>query len=202
MTTTKYKPILFSSPMVRALLDGRKTQTRRVIKPEVWEETGPDGEPNGLRWSKFPCWEGTPEELASLAPYHVGDVLWVRETLDNRKERETLVYAADHMHVKTVPLGTTLKCKVIPSIHMPRWAARLFLEVVDVRAQRVQEISEEDARAEGCEPNLIRVDPIDYPYRAGFSQLWDSIHGPGAWARNDWVWVYTFKPAAKPENWA
>ena len=109
-----------------------------------------------------------------------------------------------------------------PSIHMPRAAARLFLEVADVRAQRVQEIGEEDAKAEGVQTERDHYGgdtPLMYlgtvrwhrydseacsavNARESFRTLWDSIHGPGAWALNLWVWAYTFRPATKPEDWA
>lgn len=189
----KERPILFSGPMVRAILDGRKTQTRRVVKGEA------------LRWLSpevgfAPTFVANPEN--SLCPYGgPGDRLWVREThyvesagYEDGTGRRIFYRASDG----DAPISLWR-----PSIFMPRWASRLTLEVTAVRVERVQDISGEDAKAEGCDASGCWEhdhDPEDLgcldsrvpTYRA----LWDSINGkrPGcAWADNPWVWVIAFR---------
>jgi hypothetical protein len=177
----KERPILFSGPMVRAILDGSKTQTRRVAK-EFDEMPNLDG-----ILQRFPhqngCRHGSP-----------GDRLWVRETfaMNEAKAGPPVVYRADHGEAQSVfverPHSAEWDVVVTrwrPSIFMPRAASRILLEITDVRVQRLQEISEEDARAEGCEP-------FAYP-RDRFQGLWDTIHGSGAWHANPWVWAITFR---------
>ena len=140
------KPIIFSAPMVRALLDGRKTQTRRILKPQIVCHTGPVP---AFTWGKFSGlypddWFGYGNAIDGALPYAVGDRLWVREAfsydrLDVDKDG-TLPpwYWADG----NPSSGDWTKPK--PSIHMPRWASRITFEVTEVRVQRLQEISEED----------------------------------------------------------
>ena len=183
------KPILFSAPMIRALLDGRKTQTRRVLKPQ----------PDDL-------YEGQVPRQLHVA---IGDRLWVREAhyLTDDGDNEYAVYAADEDDVrahntKLQRMGSTIDealwrqhAKLRPSIHMPRWASRLTLIVTDVRVQRLQEISEEDATAEGWGGWLDSQTSDGFDGngpRTWFHKLWDSINGPDAWDRNDWVVAYTF----------
>ena len=188
MITMKYKPILFSPPMVRALLDGRKTQTRRIIKPApgcMDNDSGIVIAPSLNAWKAEGRWW-----VCKPPPIRVGDVLWVRETWS--RLGDMYVYKSS---------GQFPGDRWRSPIHMPRAAARIFLEVVDVRAQRVQEIGEEDAKAEGAPAQPIDSAPGE-KYRNDFAYLWDSIHGPGAWALNSWVWAYAFKPATKPEDWA
>jgi hypothetical protein len=146
------KPIIFSSPMVRVILEGRKTQTRRVINPQ------PPSKP--CRCAYTPGgWsiESEPNEFGAIGclcghkttpRYDVDDVLWVRETWAKKTESGETVYyyKADYTEVPGLTLGVQ---KWRPSIHMPRVAARLFLRVTDVRAERLQEITIRDARAEG-----------------------------------------------------
>ena len=164
------KPILFSSPMVRAIQDGRKTQTRRVVKP-------PPREWFGKEWieAKYKC------------PYPVGTRLWVRETF-HHGTKDDIIYKAD---------GDSGYLKWTPSIFMPRWASRINLEVTATRAERLQEISEEDAKAEGCllyydAPN--RVDRRHPKYSENFHTFWDSINGKKyPWRANPWVWRYEFR---------
>lgn len=239
------RPILFSGAMVRAILDGRKTQTRRAVKligAEVIEEaiTGP--------------WPFSPQHDDWLAcPFgSVGDRLWVRETWGHRGSawnntkpaiREvSIAYAADNAsrvivrprddesglpkqhclprfkgkpHPTEEHYGECLESfwkAWRPSIHMPRWASRLTLEVTGVRVERLQAISEEDAKAEGAR----RFDglPSTHPYgqdarwscgeptstqeclgtaRMAFANLWESINGAGSWDANPWVWVVDFR---------
>ena len=203
----KYRPILFSGPMVRAILEGRKTQTRRVvtIPRELHCEEGHSGPGSYMFLNDCPQ-----EGVAFLkCPYGVpGDRLWVRETwaaphaYDGMPPR-TIPGAANWHYAATEERGGLLWR---PSIHMPRWASRITLEVVSVRVERLQSISAQDAVAEGIE--LERWKTGEYPavdmgmewdahvLREAYRRLWESINGtrPGfAWADNPWVWAVEFK---------
>jgi len=191
----KERPILFSGPMVRAILSGRKTQTRRIVKPQP-DESGLSKKDGAEYWEdasgrKYICPFGVP-----------GDRLWVRETWRTTKSLEHLAprniasgapleYMADRC---LTPGGGRLEYrgKARPSIFMPRWASRINLEVADVRIERLNDITEEDAKAEGWD-GYISYMPQPHPAIAEFSRLWESIHGPGSWDHNPWVWVVTFK---------
>ena len=257
-------PILFNTDMVRAILDGTKTQTRRLVKPQpVWM-----ADPN----IPFKTLDANPKGIIK-SPYQVGDILWVRETTwiseckryiaqglerghsskldiinletgkryiwqDNRGDyaftdamitswswegrylrnnRQTpdfgVGFADVDTTIKIVPFSGNIILKKyeaqfrkkLPSIFMPKSAARLWLEVTDVRVERLQEITEKDARAEGIvapmeicsfrtpEQPCNTMEPFGYRYE--FSKLWDSLYqkqGYG-WEVNDWVWVYGLK---------
>lgn len=195
-------PILFSETMVQAILDGRKTQTRRVVKPQHEEMVATGGALLGWTGDH---WHGY------ISPFGwPGDHLWVRETFtyvaDGFAIRPGIAYRADkHVEWLHAPKdGTTVynadnpECwKWRPSIHMPRWASRITLEIVNVRVERVQEIGEEDAFAEGAQ--LGRV--LGYgrlgmqSHREGFMNLWDEINDKRGfgWLSNPWVWVIKFK---------
>lgn len=185
--TARERGILFSADMVRAILDGRKTQTRRIVK------LPPMLEPITVRvtWDEKIGWYAYDEEYPDeghvpLEPkYSVGDRLWVREA--HRKDALLgVAYRAD----ESDEFVNSHRWR--PSIHMHKAHARIWLEVTDVRVQRVQEIGEEDARAEGC--GIILGVKIDADTgRRHFAQLWERINGPGAWSRNDWAWAYTFR---------
>lgn len=176
----KERPILFSGPMVRAILDGRKTQTRRIVKPQPTNDyvtfmplsselvgvTKHGGPIDNRGWLHCPYGK-------------TGDRLWVRETWCPDVEPYTFRYKADG--------GEPLE-RWRPSIHMPRWASRITLEVVSVRVERLQDISEEDALAEGITLVERGTSPVDQ-----FNKLWESINGPGSWEANPWVWVVSFK---------
>lgn len=180
---SKERPILFSGPMVRAILDGRKTQTRRIVKPQ------PKGTPElggfGRLWfdgrDDMNCPHGLP-----------GDRMWVRETfaIVNKDCGPVAVYCADG-EFQPDYIGHRWS----PSIHMPRWASRISLEVISVRVERLCGITEADAKAEGAEPSIVGADLDHLKYRAGFQTLWESINGDGSWALNPWVWVLEFKRA-------
>ena len=170
------RPILFSGPMVRALLEGRKTQTRRVMKPQ----------PKGMaRLDTGGSWPLASGSEFMRCPYGVpGDRLWVRESWRKADSMtESVFYRAD----EEWNAGAGWK----PSIHMPRWASRLTLEVTGVKVERVQEISERDAVAEGMPPSV----PDQATAVEIFEELWDSINearGYG-WSVNPWVWALTFR---------
>lgn len=166
----KERPILFSAPMVRAILEGRKTQTRRIAK----EFDPTPGKMDGIL-SRHPhqqgCRYGKP-----------GDRLWVRETWGWDDEDPSAVnprYRATHSSAD----------RWIPSIHMPRWASRITLKVESVRLERLQDISQKDAYSEGVTIN----DPDGCDPVMSFAELWESINGPGSWEANPWVWVVQFK---------
>ncbi len=172
-------PILFSSEMVLAILAGRKTQTRRVMKPQ------PTGKP------------------FQFITFNVvtGDRLWVREKL-HRIDGQTFYSADGHPLAMAQPWAW--KRRELPSIHMPRWASRITLEIINVRVERVQDIGENDAEREGVEmwcemfKDYSRKD--DNPGwardpRYSFQTLWDSINAERGfgWDVNPWVWVIEFK---------
>ena len=185
------KPILFSGPMVRALLEGRKTMTRRTLDPEL--ESSCQAGDILVRWG--PQFGGS---CARFRPkYAVGDRLWVREGLaadSNDQGIEWPCYAVDRKAVWPMTAGWRWKNKALPSIHMPRWASRLTLIVESVKVERLQDISEEDAIAEGCAPDEAGLNPNSIgPAKAIFEQLWNSINGPGAWDANPWVAAIGFR---------
>ena len=185
-------PILFSSEMVRAILDGRKTQMRRVIKPQpffstIWEN-GYQTDYCEVEWDNK-RYNDDCGEIEDYCPYgKPGDTLWVRESF-SMADRGTLVfsYRATEEHPQHY--------KYRPSIHMPRWASRLTLEIVSVRVERVQSISDDDALAEGVDRTNARI--VGCP-KERFHRLWDSINGKRngdayAWDKNPYVWVIEFR---------
>lgn len=207
----KERPILFSAPMVRAILDGRKTQTRRAWKlsrgMQWYDELGGEDkgwfcDAGGLGWwhvEEMVCPYGTP-----------GERLWVRETFRetwDMSDRAVMEYRAGGTRLiegKSVIHGehrpTSILPKWRPSIFMPRWASRITLEITDVRVERLQEISEEDAQAEGVEMGYHfhgfaaeRHPPTPVGFRPMFRRLWGEINGEGSWEANPWVWAITFK---------
>lgn len=200
----KEHPILFSAPMVKAILDGRKTVTRRVVKPqppanahqvETWHH--PDTKPRFFAWTTAgeisDQWEPLP------CPYgQPGDRLWVRETFCpiypqdphyNGGRPIEYDYQATYKHGDRLGDLIGAKKKWKPSIHMPRWASRITLEVTGVRVERLLDISEADARAEGISCNGCPGRHATADFRA----LWESINGPSSWDANPWVWVVEFK---------
>jgi len=226
----KERPILFNGAMVRAILSGQKTQTRRVVKGIALEWLQPE---------MF-----TPEFVADpgngMCPYgQPGDRLWVRETWGYRGSRIStawpgiqkvdIEYSADSQrseyerpanddsgipkqrpcrededYIEDYYNGylTRYWKQWRPSIHMPRWACRLVLEIVSVRVERLNDISESDCWAEGIErstesPAQASSQFSDYASpRAAYMHLWESINGPESWTANPWVWVVEFKKVA------
>lgn len=189
---TKERPILFSAPMVRAILDGRKTQTRRIVKPQPNEFI--DRLHGGSLKKRFPykledddgnpCGIGFQDDNGNYwtCPYgQPGDVLWVRETwIAPYVKTEIARYKADE------PEGC-LPRKWKPSIFMPRWASRISLRVTSVRVERLNDISQTDAIAEG----VSGVNTGDFV--TAYSELWESINGTDSWQANPWVWVIEFE---------
>ncbi|UYW74117.1 hypothetical protein OFY05_00745 [Pseudocitrobacter faecalis] len=188
----KERGMIFNAEMVRAILDGRKTQTRRVMKPQ------PEQCPRGGHWwpsNVFKTMLHVENEIQNgeggwgglvgdACPFgKPGDRIWVRETFGDCGVR--LVYRAD--------TDDGARCKVnrwTPSIHMPRWASRILLEITDVRVERLNDISECDAKAEGAPTECTLIGDKHYP---GFRSLWKSIYGDDSWQANPWVWVIEFK---------
>ena len=210
---------------VRAILDGRKTQTRRPVQSpaknmqregmEVIKRRAP-----GDRWYGDHVWsmrgptgvwgDYTDDRFRSLCPFGVpGDLLWVRETFHRcpHCELEPIAYRADDTRHRS------RKCEAhgwIPSIHMPRCVSRLTLRVTDVRVERVQDISEDDARAEGVRADNAAVvidadgkirNDLSHTHRGAFAAAWDAVYGkrdpttPTSWTANPWVWVVSFERA-------
>lgn len=207
------RPILFSAPMVRALLAGTKTQTRRVVKlPHQnplgqWEPTRFGG-PNGGRTKRGETipeqggiWHTRTGDHLGCPHGHPGDRLWVREAWARyRSAYGKPVYRADPEWVGVPSPQANGRWR--PSIHMPRHASRITLEVTGVRVERLQDISEADSIAEGIHKPLgsqfwhtdpgANILPGDTPVWA-YRNLWESINGPGAWDANPFVWVVEFK---------
>ncbi|HHL4120193.1 TPA: hypothetical protein ACQ7VI_000339 [Klebsiella pneumoniae] len=245
----KERGMIFNGEMVRAILDGRKTQTRRIMKPQ------PEPCPRGGHWwpsNVFKTMLHVEEEMQNgkggwgglvgdACPFgDVGDRIWVREayrfpaSLDDvsptgvgemavatgyRKPWAPTFYEftgtfSDGWKGFETPPKVSDAGKLRPSIHMPRWASRILLEITDVRVERLNAISPEDAESEGLErtnftgfgdePGLpsypepdVYFDPLkkqwkEYPPEA-FAGLWESIYGEGSWQANPWVWVIEFK---------
>lgn len=205
------RPILMSAPMVRATMrevevpDTGKTNTRRIPRGEVLQEEALPSEAQedlDLRgWGRYPQADGS--AVWVKVPWAVGDRAWVRETWAQHTRAEDRVYAKGDGHPWGSPIyRATFGAILAPAcegftpwrspIHMPRWASRLTLMIEDVRVQRLQDISEEDARAEGW-PNTPGAALRDaYPI-GWFGNLWDDIHGHGAWDANPWVAALTFR---------
>lgn len=224
----KERPIIFKSEMVRAILEGRKTQTRRIVKFQPEIETGydyPHENETGYFWKKEESYDSFDEMIADMIKHcpfgKVGDRLWVRENFCCFDEDwrfmgrphdlkdgpwRNILYEADN--------GIDHGCGWRPSIHMPRWASRITLEITSIRVERLQDISEKDANAEGVEFDSGWEEPMGEGYTDGwgfvdymnedqdysmksakdsFESLWKSINGPESWNQNPWVWVIEFK---------
>ena len=197
------KPILFPSPMVRAILDGRKTMTRRALKPQPIGLSYPVRPEHraGQNWvfmnrTDEPGYQWAGDDFKTK--YAAGDQLWVREAFSGPwgcrnlppsswPETCQIWYWADGNPED----GDWTKPK--PSIHMPRWASRILLKVTAVKIERLQDISEEDAKAEGVEPRIDHVGDAHCLYTMPFNILWTTINGPGSWEANPWVAAYTFE---------
>jgi len=192
----KERPILFKGEMVKAILGGRKTMTRRIVKPQP-DYQGFDGPPRYQ--SAFGEW-GYPAQRGQKCPYgRPADRLWVREAFcflihNGTGERKTFYRADGILH--NPPRGWK------PSIHMPRTVSRITLDIIAIKIERLNDISEEDARTEGITNGGCLECGNDEPCdcdnpspdaRDSFINLWESINGPGSWLENPWVWVVEFK---------
>lgn len=226
-SNSKERGMIFNGPMVKAILSGQKTQTRRIMKVQP-VLNGSFYEVYGAGWSKgvksVPVVHG--HSLSNNCPFGiVGDRIWVRETWqgplvdfehsddllrnpEKYEKPENCVYAADGVPApEFYDADDNLRCCWRPSIHMPRWASRILLEITNVRVERLNDISEQDAIAEGIE--RYNDDGIVYygPYGKGdcrperaFSDLWKSIYGDENWEKNPWVWVIEFKRVREQSN--
>ena len=201
----KERPILFNAPMVRAILSNTKTQTRRIFKPDrmTWDANG--------RYTTYAMRGGElsttgsgpfkPSSWLHYCPYgQPGEYrLYVRETW-------AAPHAYDHLPPRLIPQDARIHYAATedrggllwrPSIHMPRWASRITLEVTGVRVELLQDISEADAAAEGARPTLAPLDSVRLgavgTAKDGFLQIWESINGAGSWDANPFVWVVTFR---------
>lgn len=209
----KERPILFNTEMVKAILEGRKTQTRRIVKPQPEGATLKshlDGKWltkkfNGLVLPQI-------EDLPMHNPFgQVGDRLWVRETFTqgygmtllesegDDKNAVSIIYKADGKEIYKDCSEEVAEnwgnwendsddAVWKPSIHMPRWASRILLEITNIRVERLQDISESDCLKEGVGSPILRDCK-----KPKFMQLWESINGADSWAANPWVWVVEFK---------
>jgi DNA-binding MarR family transcriptional regulator len=217
------KPILFNTEMVQAIMDGRKTVTRRIVKPQPKE---------GVRSGKSACGIGLfdPSGMpVCMSPYQIGDILWVRETwkildvMESASMRFEYLAGGKISDAISVSAGRIEKILKflnkkgwLPSLFMPREAARIFLRVTDVRAERLQEITADEARKEGitdncnpckvghlfeeCETCPMRIDVV-----SEFQDLWNSTIKPAdldryGWDANPFVWVISFERCEKPEG--
>jgi len=224
----KERPILFNDEMVRAIQEGRKTQTRRIAKNI---ERAPNFRAGWKAFRKYSAVSiDTPAPmLGRYCPVGVpGERLWVRETWSdvNLQGAPGIAYRADddirdlmeepsfhdedgafnyddervkpyHFAVWSEDLLSGSEGRWRPSIHMPRWASRITLEITDIRVERLQAISDKDARAEGVdcvhEAESAGVPVEEVRPRSAFRALWDRINGEDAWDANPWVWVIEFK---------
>lgn len=188
--------MLFNTEMVRAILEGRKTVTRRAVKPQPKAALYPM--PDSMCWPG--CFANCEEERVYRPPLQTGDILWVRETWA-KSMAGTFMYRADDKAIMVERWN--------PSIHMPREAARIFLRVTDVRPERLNDITDVQAKAEGVSmPLPAQKDPEYAEYIGGywgaFADLWDSTIKPKdiptyGWDANPWVWVIEFERISKEE---
>lgn len=201
------KPIIFCDPMVRSILSGTKTQTRRIIKKRPALDALSVFGPSILMQPG----------CADLLPCAVGDVLWVREACradEDMADQKYVEYLADSSR-RLLDLAPDDNCsdafsdwwnlmsyrsndpgldgsKPVPSIHMPRWASRITLKVTGVKVERLNDISEDDAKAEGASPKYANGWP-SREHIGGFYEIWQSINGPGSWEENPWVAAISFE---------
>jgi hypothetical protein len=191
-----FRPMLFSTPMVRALLDGRKTQTRRIVKDVLLQKYKDTDYDDFLKVSM----------LDSKKP-KIGEIIWVRETFSQKDDR--LIYRSQVCSKYDLPDGFKWK----PSLFMPKSVCRLFLEIINVRLERLNDISEFDSISEGIEIiERPKSTPMfkDYNLKGtmlgkncpveSYQSLWSSINGQNSWNENPYVWVYDFKLVERPHG--
>jgi len=229
VVTRKLRPILFSTPMVEAILSGRKSQTRRLVNTDsnldfMGFVLGDEKRAGSIGFGYLNHYE-TVEVVK--AKYNVGDVLWVRETFAETCDEmgsPVIAYKTGKPRLITACNGKYELCKETdtewsidnypacgnwkPSLFMPFFACRIFLKITDIRVERLQEISIEDAKKEGVEFKEIEDVPFykDYEYnkhihissRSSFATLWYKINGQKSWDKNPFVWVVEFEVCPKP----
>lgn len=223
-------PILFNSEMVQAILDGRKTCTRRLIKPQpkmklcytfAGRNLGKWGYPSksahefwGEEWKRPDTIGDKDERYHWTPPYHTDDILYVRETWQEccRKYPENAGHSKycfkaslnDSAYYGCIEECGTI-CKMRPSIHMPKKAARIWLKITNVRVERLQDITEEQAEKEGASPMTTpNIQGVGRTYIQGFGELWNSTVDKNkmqqyGWNANPYVWVIEFERCEKPE---
>lgn len=194
-TARREKPILFSGEMVRAILAGRKTQTRRAVKLPVMDRNGTGCEIAGCEINS--CLK----QGMDICPYgQPGDRLWVRETFgiitakhSQRWPKGTIAYRADHGETHGGIEYDLMRWK--PSIFMPRSASRVTLAIESVRAERLHEISGQDAASEGWprEQELFPNSNTNSKAQEWYRRIWESINGKGSWGKNPFVWCLSFR---------
>lgn len=196
------KPILFNTSMVHAILDNRKTMTRRVIKPQPNNEQRIDYCEPRKEWAFMRGWALVDRIIRS--PYQKGDILYVRETFFEYKGR--FYYKADGKHEALAQLGISFKWR--PSIHMPREAARIFLRVTNISVAKLQDITDEQAKAEGANfCNRHHVGVYEKMRRSAverFAEIWNSTIKKSdrnlySWEANPYVWVIEFERISREE---
>lgn len=235
----KERGMIFNGEMVRAILDGRKTQTRRIMKlqPEILgsglryiTESRKQNEVGKYFWCISDALGMRARSAVFACPFgDVGDRIWVRETwatLGNEdgccvdwddelckgdEKSAARIYRAsceqrpgdyglwsipDNADWKPHTENQKFEGAWRPSIHMPRWASRITLEITDVRVEQLNAISEEDAQAEGVQPACYEITPPEAAYRVSFGEVWRSIYGDKSWDVNSWCWVIEFKRIA------
>ena len=197
------KPILFKDDMIRAILEGRKTQTRRIAKNVVFDSRFRSKWKAVHKHTEVAI-DTPPAMLGDVCPYgQLSDRLWVREAhafvpmpayrcstgiyqkINPSDDYEACVYRENFDRARSFPWR--------PSIHMPRWASRITLEITDVRVERLQNISAADAKAEGVARPDLNGWCDEGKWVSQFAWLWRSISGPDSWDANPWVWVVEFK---------
>ncbi|MBH2876110.1 hypothetical protein ACTVNX_16255 [Serratia nevei] len=212
----KERPVIFNSEMVRAILDGRKTQTRRTIANVGSDNCIPLQKPTKTKDGIYTHVMDAPGN--GLCPFgQIGDRLWVRETfailgnedgcpidwdgnlIKGDEKHAARIYKAScwqepgNYGLWSIPdRDTQYEGTWRPSIHMPRWASRITLEITAVRVERLNDISEEDAKAEGVKAG-VSPGHEHMMHQVAFSELWQSIYGAENWSANPWVWVIEFK---------
>ncbi|MBW2958933.1 hypothetical protein JGZ96_015690 [Hafnia paralvei] len=222
-SNSKERGMIFNSEMVRAILSGQKTQTRRIVKNVSSDSCMTLKEPSKNRDGIYTHVMDAPEH--GLCPFGaVGDRIWVRETwgvvsheLDEDGRIQPWNPDRPATAIQEMPFGNGYysghaiyaadgdftwgdddgyedeRSYWKPSIHMPRAASRILLEITDVRVERLNDISEEDAKAEGVSPPARTITPPEAVYRVVFGELWRSIYGDENWEKNPWVWCISFR---------
>jgi hypothetical protein len=200
----KQRPILFSKPMVFAIMDGIKTQTRRVVKPQPDEYAAMQGDQCMLVHDSSPDMHNS--ELIACPYGKPGDQLWVKETVWVDADTKEFKWYAHQRIFKVDRVRDN--ARLWPSIHMKRAWSRIQLEITGIRVERLQDISEDDAKAEGVESDHTEFEMIYWvegvtgyklseryaaSAKEAYQRLWETINGDGSWDANPWVWVVEFK---------